>query len=83
MEGQIFNQQSLARFDGKDGRPAYVAYSGKVYEVTESVLWKDGEHEGEHVAGVDLTSDMDFAPHPPEDLDSFPVVGSYVSGSSL
>lgn len=82
MEGQVFNQEGLARFDGKDGRSAYVAYSGKVYDVTESAMWDEGQHEGEHVAGVDPTSDMDFAPHPPDDLDSFPVVGSYVSGSS-
>ena len=36
MEEQAFTEESLARFDGRDGRPAYVAYQGKVYDVTGS-----------------------------------------------
>ena len=38
MEEQVFTKESLAQFDGKDGRPAYVAYQGKVYDVTGSTL---------------------------------------------
>jgi predicted heme/steroid binding protein len=26
----------LARFDGREGRPAYVAYKGDIYDVSES-----------------------------------------------
>jgi predicted heme/steroid binding protein len=77
MEGQEFTTKSLAEFDGKNGRPAYVAYGGKVYDVTASDSWADGEHEGEHYAGADLTEDMDFAPHLPDELDNFPVVGTF------
>jgi predicted heme/steroid binding protein len=76
MEEQAFTKESLARFDGKEGRPAYVAYEGKVYDVTSSLMWQDGDHEGEHLAGVDLTVEMDDAPHLPDELDAFPVVGS-------
>ena len=76
MDPQVFTRESLAEFNGKDGRRAYVAYNGKVYDVTESVMWEDGEHQEEHLAGVDLTAAMDDAPHLPEELDSFPVVGS-------
>lgn len=76
MDQQVFTRESLADFDGKDGRRAYVAFAGKVHDVTDSVMWKDGEHEGEHSAGADLTAEMDDAPHFPEELDSFPVVGS-------
>ena len=32
-----FTLEELAEFDGREGRPAYVAYDGMVYDVTESV----------------------------------------------
>ena len=76
MEQQVFTREILADFDGKDGRRAYVASAGKVYDVTDSVMRADGEHEGEHLAGADLTAAMDDALHLPDELDSFPVVGS-------
>ena len=53
----------LRQFDGRDGRPAYVAWEGKVYDVTGSRLWKEGVHVRKHNAGQDLTSDMELAPH--------------------
>ena len=76
MEQQVFTRESLAQFDGKDGGSAYVAYQGKVYDVTDSLMWKDGDHEGEHRAGADLTAEMDDAPHFPDELEAFPVVGT-------
>jgi predicted heme/steroid binding protein len=76
MEGKVFTADELAAFDGKDGRPAYVACAGKVYDVTGSAMWDNGEHEDEHSAGVDLTDDMDFAPHNDGVLVGFPVVGN-------
>jgi len=76
MEQEVFTRDSLAKFDGKQGRRAYVAYEGKVYDVTESVMWEDGDHQGEHSAGLDLTAEMDEAPHFPDELEGFPVVGT-------
>ncbi|OFW59271.1 MAG: cytochrome B5 [Actinobacteria bacterium RBG_16_64_13] len=76
MEQQIFTRESLSQFDGKDGRKAYVAYQGNVYDVTDSVLWEYGDHQGEHSAGADLTAELDDAPHFPDELEAFPVVGS-------
>lgn len=35
----------LAAFDGKEGRPAYIAYKGIIYDITNSRLWKSGRHE--------------------------------------
>ena len=58
-----FTIEELAEFDGRDGRPAYVAYQGVVYDVTESAMWGEGDHEGLHQAGADLTSEHDDAPH--------------------
>ena len=49
-----FSLDELGKFDGKEGRPSYVGYKGKVYDVTESSLWIGGDHLG-HEAGEDLT----------------------------
>jgi predicted heme/steroid binding protein len=75
MEERIFTVDDLAAFDGKEGRAAYLAFKGKVYDVSGSIMWEGGEHEDEHSAGVDMTDDMDFAPHSEDVLDAFPVVG--------
>src|ERR1035437_1618527 len=56
---QDFTEQGLAEFDGKNGQPAYVAFKGTVYNVTESSMWGGGDHEGEHAAGHDLTKQQD------------------------
>lgn len=69
--------EELKEFDGTDGKPAYVAYKGMVYDVTESAMWGDGDHEGMHSAGVDLTVEHEDAPHDEHILD-FPEVGRLV-----
>jgi predicted heme/steroid binding protein len=76
MGQRVFTVAELAAFDGKDGHAAYVAFQGKVYDVSQSGAWSDGLHEDEHSAGADLTDDIDFAPHGGDFLDPFPVVGA-------
>ena len=71
-----FSKEELARYNGEKGAPAYVAYRGKVYDVSESFLWKDGKHQVLHRAGVDLTDDMEQAPHGADILGKFPVIGT-------
>lgn len=73
---QVFTAQELAAFNGKDGKKAYYAYEGKVYDVTGSKLWKDGEHYGLQ-AGTDLTGKLEGAPHQTEVFAGFEIVGSY------
>lgn len=65
----------LSRFDGRDGRPAYVAVSGKIYDVSASPLWRGGDHQGAHQAGQDLTEELKKAPHVRAVIERFPVVG--------
>ncbi len=69
-----FTLDELAEFDGRDGRPAYVAYEGTVYDVSESAMWGEGDHEGMHQAGADLTEEHADAPHDVYVTD-FPEVG--------
>ena len=74
---QITRQQ-LQENNGKNGKPAYVAYQGKVYEVTESSFWMEGDHLGMHQAGKDLTEELEMAPHKEENLQRVKLVGDLV-----
>ncbi len=70
----------LKQYDGRGGRPAYVAYRGKVYDVSQSFLWKGGTHQALHDAGRDLTAEINDAPHGDEFITRFPVVGELIEG---
>jgi len=70
-----FTEKELAQYDGKNGSPVYVGYKGKVYDVSSSFLWREGNHQVLHSGGVDLTGAVEKAPHSGEVLEKFPVVG--------
>ena len=69
-----YTLRELAEYNGKNGK-TYVAYQGKVYDVSNSDLWKGGRHKG-HTAGKDLTEKLNKAPHRPDIIKGFPVVGT-------
>ncbi|MGD6807165.1 MAG: cytochrome b5 domain-containing protein [Candidatus Bathyarchaeia archaeon] len=69
-----FTRQELSQFNGKNGKPAYVGYKGKVYDVTESYQWGDGDHMG-HEAGRDLTEQMEIAPHADDVMERMKQIG--------
>jgi len=71
--------EELSRFDGRDGRPAYFAYKGKVCDVSLSKSWKDGSHMKKHPAGNDLTEMIKTAPHGEEKILQMPVVGELLA----
>lgn len=66
---------NLAGYDGKDGRPAYIAYQGEIYDVSHSQLWKGGAHVGRHQAGCDLTEVLSQAPHEEDKIFAMPRIG--------
>ena len=71
-----FDEAGLAKFNGENGNPVYVAYKGKVYDITGSKLWRNGMHMKRHHAGRDLTVDIQGAPHEPDVLERYPQVGT-------
>ena len=68
-------REELAGHDGKDGRAAYIAVNGTIYDISSSDLWKGGDHQGLHRAGHDLTEELKAAPHVKTVIERFPVVG--------
>jgi predicted heme/steroid binding protein len=74
---RVFTKEELKKYDGSDGI-AYVAYEGKVYDVSRSFHWKKGVHQVTHYAGRDLTDALKEAPHGVELLHKFPIVGELV-----
>jgi predicted heme/steroid binding protein len=70
--------QELEENNGKNGKPAYFAYKGKVYDVSESSFWLDGDHLGMHQAGKDLTEELEMAPHKEENFQRVKLVGNLV-----
>jgi predicted heme/steroid binding protein len=77
-EPRKFTSKELEEHDGKEGKPAYIAYQGKVYDISGSDLWRDGEHMGMHQAGKDLTEELELAPHREEMLERVKLVGELV-----
>lgn len=76
---ETFTAEELAKYDGRNGRPAYVAVDGVVYNVTGSSQWAEGRHavcQLESSAGGDLSEEMAKAPSGMRAmLERFPVVG--------
>ena len=65
----------LAKYDGQNGNPAYVAVSGVIYDVSNAKAWRNGMHKNGVKAGVDQTSMIDQSPHGTSVLSKLPVIG--------
>lgn len=68
-------RDDLKEKDGRDGKKAYIAYKGKVYDVTGSAKWSGGVHMARHTAGRDLSDTLKMAPHGEEMLERVSSVG--------
>ena len=58
----VINRARLALSNGQDRPEIWVAFEGKVYDLTTSRFWKNGHHY-EHWAGQDLTEELKDSPH--------------------
>ena len=76
-----FTAEELISFNGKDGRPVYIAFQGKVYDVTKSPLWAKGLHMNRHPSGKDLAGEISAAPHGTEVLERYLQVGVLKKGA--
>ena len=81
MEKRRFTKEELTQYNGKNGAPAFIACTGMVYDVSRSFLWHNGKHQVIHIAGSDLTTDLDQAPHGADLLKRFPIVGTLDSAA--
>ena len=70
-------KQQLALRNGQDREEIWIAYLGKIYDMSESRLWRDGKHY-EHWAGQDLTEELKDAPHTVKVFDKFDVIGELI-----
>ena len=70
-----FTRAELNQYNGTDGTKLYIAYRGKVYDVSDSFLWKSGKHQALHHAGEDLTEALREAPHGEDLLKRVPIIG--------
>lgn len=78
MGRQDLTLEELHGFDGKEGRPAFIAYRRKIYDVSGSKLWKDGAHARKHLAGHDLSDALKAAPHAEDKILGMPEVGKLI-----
>lgn len=78
LEGQhtlVLSESDLALFTGKGKRRPLFVYKGKIYDASGRDLWRKGMHPGGHSAGLDLTDQLDKAPHGSEVIGRLPEVG--------
>lgn len=71
---RFITDAELAEFNGKNGKPAYIAIDGIVYDVSNSYLWSHGLHFG-NVAGKDLTVEYSACHAGRPRLNKLPIVG--------
>jgi len=77
LSNKEFTRSELALRNGQEKEEVWIAYKGKIYDVTRSKLWRTGNHY-EHWAGQDLTDELADAPHNENVFDKFDVVGILV-----
>lgn len=59
---KIFTLDELSKCNGQNGQPAYIAYKGIVYDVSNVPEWTGSTHHGEQ-SGTDVTNDISKSPH--------------------
>ncbi|BCJ97830.1 cytochrome b5 domain-containing protein [Anaerocolumna chitinilytica] len=74
---RVFTVAELSEFDGSNGKPAYVAVNGTVYDVSDKAAWAGGTHFAGLRAGNDLSGQFASCHRGMAAmLEQLPVVGS-------
>ncbi len=74
---RVFTAEELSEFDGSNGKPAYVAVNGTVYDVSDKAAWAGGTHFAGLRAGNDLSGQFASCHRGMAAmLEQLPVVGS-------
>lgn len=68
---KTFTIAELAKYDGSNGQPGYVAVDGDVYDLTS--VFQEGKHYS-HFAGKELTNAF-YSYHAKKALAKYPIVG--------
>jgi arsenite oxidase small subunit len=77
VKPRTFDSKDLQQFDGHEGRPLYVVFKGKVYDLSESRLWLGGKHMGMHTRDENLGETIKGAPHGEDTIARFPMLGEF------
>lgn len=70
-------EEELSNFNGKNGKPAYVAVNDTVYDVTNIGVWAAASHFGLH-AGKNLTKDYMTCHAGTNAISKLPIVGKLI-----
>lgn len=72
-----FTKETLSNYDGQNGRPAYIAVNGSVYDVTNNSHWTNGQHHNIK-AGQDISySLLNSSPNGEKVLVHINKIGTY------
>jgi arsenite oxidase small subunit len=75
------SSEELKQFDGTNGKPLYIVFKGKVYDLSTSQLWLEGKHMGLHTRTDDLAEAIKTAPHGEDNVFRFPIIGEMLEGT--
>ncbi|MDF2538657.1 MAG: heme/steroid binding protein [Herbinix sp.] len=74
-DNREFTLEELSYYDGSDGKPAYVAVNGDVYDLSMIAAWAGGSHFG-LTAGNDYTAEFTGCHQGSEErLNNIPKIG--------
>ena len=73
-----FSFEDLKQYDGQGGKPLYIVFNGKVYDVSSSSSWSGGSHMGSHNRNENLGEAIKGAPHGDEVFSKVKQIGVLV-----
>lgn len=82
MTTRTFTAEQLAEYNGQNGKSAYIAVEGVVYDVSDVPAWHNGRHHG-NLAGHDVSAAIKRSLHMEKVLDELPVVGKFTGEQEI